>query len=360
MDTITRSGVFVVLYDVDTLKLYLQKGVYGFLMPPIYESVGQKSRHYHALGDYACIREGTHIFFFLKRRIIYGGQALGSKKYGSFYINGRYSPLGKSINADLYWDESRRVRYTPTDRPGVFTVPKMRGEKCQPYIIRFRDKIGIKGKAITSDQLYFELGKYSYPLPTNTISGMGFCTMTPGEVDIALNLLKNEATFYYQSQSTERIEFRGNPLPFEPRYGFSDIKEGMRIAINEAHLEAMILANPELLPKDIRPDINSILCRQVPMSPFKPPQWIDKANICIYGEPYINNGTLPNKIIELKTRTVGKADLEQVTKYLKWLYMILKDGASKIEVYLCGPSCKPNIDQSIPEEYKSQIKIINL
>ncbi len=202
MDTITRSGVFVVLYDIDTLKLYLQKGVYGFLMPPIYESVGRKSRHYHALGDYACIREGTHIFFFLKRRIIYGGQALGSKKYGSFYINGRYSPLGKSINADLYWDESRRVRYTPTDRPGVFTVPKMRGEKCQPYIIRFRDKIGIKGKAITSDQLYFELGKYSYPLPTNTISGMGFCTMTPGEVDIALNLLKNEATFYYQSQST--------------------------------------------------------------------------------------------------------------------------------------------------------------
>ncbi len=134
----------------------------------------------------------------------------------------------------------------------------------------------------------------------------------------------------------------------------------MRIAINEAHLEAMILANPELLPKDLRPDINSILCRQVPMSPFKPPQWIDKANICIYAEPYIDNGMLPNKIIELKTRTVGKADLEQVTKYLKWLYMILKDRASKIEVYLCGPSCKPNIDQSIPEEYESQIKIINL
>lgn len=360
MNNIPKSGLFIVLYDIDTLKLYLQKGIYGFLMPPAYGPISSRSSHYPALADYACIREGTHVFFFLKRKIIYGGQVIGSKKYGAFYINGRYSPLGRLANAELYWDESHRARYTPTDKPGVFTLPNISGERCQPYIIRFNDAIGIKGNAIASDQLYFELGKFPYPLPTNMISGMSFCTMTPGEVDIALDLLKTEPFYHYEAQSDERIELRGEPLPFEPKYGFNNIKEGMKTAINEAHLEAMILANPELLPEDLRPNPGDTLCRQVPMSPFKPPQWIDKANICIYSEPYINNGTLPNKIIELKTRTIGKAEIEQVTKYLKWLYIVLKEQASQVKVYLCGPSFKPNIEKFIPREYKGQIRIIQL
>ncbi|MGB9721957.1 MAG: hypothetical protein ACPL28_10830 [bacterium] len=358
MTNISRSGVFVVLYDFDTLKLYLHKGVYGFLMPPVYEAVSRRSGHYAALGDYACVREGTHVFFFLKRKIIYGGQVMGSKKYGAFYINGRYSPMGKLANAELYWDESKRMCYKPTNNPGVFALPKISGERCQPYIILFRDNLGIKGNAITSDQLYFELGRYSYPLPSNTISGMGFCTMTPGEVDILLHLLKNEPMDHYDAQSDEKIELQGEPLPFEPKYGFRSIKEGMELATSEAHLEAMILANPELLPEDLRPNPEDTLCRRVPMSPFKPPKWIDKANICIYSEPYIINGTLPNKIIELKTRTVTKADIAQIIKYLKWLYMVLKEQASQVKVYLCGPSFKPKIEKFIPQEYRYQVRLI--
>lgn len=355
----SKSGIFIALYDKETLKLYLNKGIYGFLMPPVYENTNPGGSHYRALGDYACIRDGTYVFFFLKRKIIYGGQVIGSKTDGAFYLNGKYSPLGRIADAELYWDESKRERYKTTGKPGVFIIPKVSGEKCQPYIIRFEDKLGIKGKFITSDQLYFELGKYPYPLPTNTISGMGFCTMTPGEVEIALSLLK-ESKFQYPFDSAENIELQGEPKPFLPEYGFTNIKEAMARATNEAHLEAMILANPSLLPENIRPGSDDTLCRQVPMSPFKPPQWIDKANICIYSKPYINDGTLPNKIIELKTKPAGRAEIEQVVKYLKWLFMVLKDEATQINIFLCAPLFKKRIEMYIPEEYKNQIRLIKL
>jgi len=81
-----NSGIFVVLYDIQTLKLYLNKGIYGMLMPPASEPLSSRSRHFRILGDYACIRKGTHIFFFLKRKIIYGGQAIGPNDHiGAFH-----------------------------------------------------------------------------------------------------------------------------------------------------------------------------------------------------------------------------------------------------------------------------------
>ena len=84
-----NGGLFIALYDEDSLKLYLNKGLYGFLMPPIKESTpSAHSRHYAILADYACSREGADLFFFLKRKIVYGGKIYGNKEIGSFFING--------------------------------------------------------------------------------------------------------------------------------------------------------------------------------------------------------------------------------------------------------------------------------
>lgn len=362
-----KSGLFITLYDEDTLNLYLSKGIYGFLMPTIYNKVSPKSRHFNVLADYACIREGTHVFFFLKHKVIYVGEVIGSKETGSFYLNGQFSPLGKKVNAELYLDESKREKYQATSKEGVFIVPNV-GERCQPYLIRFVDKIGIKGNAIFSDQLYWELGKlyceswqYLYPLPSNTIRGMSFCTLTPGETEIALSLLKNEGDLLYHSISSETISIKGDPIPFAPKHCINNIQEALTKSffVNEAHLEASVLANPKLLPTMLQPNIDDVICRQVPMSPFKPYQ-MDRANICYYSKPLINNGTIPNTIIELKIKKVRKSGIEQVIRYLKWLYIILKGGASQINVYLCGPSFSKNIENIIPSKYKSQIKLIKL
>lgn len=171
------GGLFITLYDDRTLALYLKYGIYGFLMPPIMTpSPSPYSRHYCILADYACSRQGTHIFFFLKRRIVYGGLVKGNAKIASFYLNGKTSPLGRVADAELFWDESQR--YTPTKQEGIF---KVRGkDRAQPFILQFEKNDSVTGKQISSDDLYFELGKYPYPLPSNTIQGMGFCTLTPG------------------------------------------------------------------------------------------------------------------------------------------------------------------------------------
>lgn len=356
------SGLFITLYDKKTLNLYLDKGVYGFHQPPIYNIVSSKSRHYHALADYACAREGDHVFFFLKRMIVYGGQIIGSKKTGSFYLNGPYSPIGKYANSDLYWDESFRSIYKSTGKKGIFIVPNAdeTKEKCQPYLIRFKDNDHLKGKWISSDQLYFELGEYPYPLPSNSIQGMSFCTLTPGETKTALDLLRKEALGKFSGKSDENITFKGEPLLFDPKYGIQDLGEAFSKSqfVNEAQLEFTILSNPYLLPEKIQPKENDGLCRQIPISPFKPSQ-MDRADICYYSEPAIEDGTIPNTIIELKFVRIGKGVIDQVERYLDWLHKRLgKDVASIIKVYVCAPSFTPSVYSLIPEKYSHQIELV--
>ena len=86
------------------------------------------------------------------------------------------------------------------DKTGIFKVSTSSGvnDRCQPYLIRFKDYIGLKGRVIPSDDLYFELGSYPYPLPSNSIQGMSFCTLTPGESDILLSLFQEDSELVYE------------------------------------------------------------------------------------------------------------------------------------------------------------------
>jgi hypothetical protein len=176
------SAVFITLYDEETLKLYLSRGVYGFLMAPVRGSVQTRSRHYHALADYACMRAGSHVFFFIQRRVVYAGQVKGSSQYGAFLINGDDSPLGRLANAPLCWDESHRGIYQPTEEAGVFTVTDV-GERCQPYLLLFEDRLGLKGKFIRSDDLYWACD-YGYLYP-QTLYKTWVLYTTPRETQIA-------------------------------------------------------------------------------------------------------------------------------------------------------------------------------
>ncbi|MGF3584329.1 MAG: hypothetical protein ACQXXD_01240 [Thermoplasmatota archaeon] len=356
------SGLFITLYDEDTLRLYLDKGIYGFHQNPCKEKMDPRDRHYNALADYACAREGTHVFFFLKRMIIYGGQIIGSKKYGSYYLNGPYSAMGKRANAPVVWDESKRSIYQSTGKPGIFIVPKVdkKKEKCQPYLLRFKDRLNLKGNWITSDDLYFALGSYPYPLPTNSIQNMSFCTMTPGETEIALSLLR-ESEKRYTEKGHDEISLTGEPILFDPKFGTQNLIEALKQSwfINEAQLEASIISNPYLLPKKVRPNENDTICRQIPISPFKPNQ-MDRADICYYSEKSIREGTIPNTIIELKLNRTGKGAIEQVERYMKWLHKCLgEQTASLIKVYVCAPSFTSIAFKSIPREYAHQIELIS-
>jgi hypothetical protein len=309
------GGLFITLYDEETLVLYLHHGVYGFLMKPVFENQPRsRSKHYDALADYACSREGTHVFFFLKRKIVYGGTVKGSQDFASFYLNGNTSPYGRAVDAPLFWDESSRQRYSATGETGVFTVNDT--AKSQPYILLFDLIDEMTGKYITSDDLYFELGKFPYPLPSNSIQGMSFCTLTPGETETALELCRQSPNTH-DCTTGEDIILGADRTLFNPELlELSDF-------INEAHLEFTLLADIEPL-RHLLEDDSFVLCRQVPISPFKPFQ-MDRADICMYSiNRPILNGTIPNVIIELKKERANFHAYNQMLRYLKWLARICK------------------------------------
>jgi len=353
-----NGGLFVSLYDKETLRLYLDRGVYGQHMTPERGTPSSQSRHYNTLADYACCREGRHVFFFLQREIYYGGQIVGEGQGPAFYLNGQYSPLGREADAPVVWDESDR--YEPLDGDGLFETD--RGEKCQPFLIRFEDTLELAGRYITADQFYIDLSEYPYPVPSNSMEGMGFCTLTERETDMLLKLFNNEGTIAgcIEPESDESVEFERDPTPYRTEYGPDSVEEVQ----DESHLEASVLANPDLLPDELRPK-DAHLCRQVPVCPYKPPQHMDKADICYYTDERINDGTFPNTIIELKyksrgTTPAGKSAALQMKRYAEWMDNRLGERAENVDLYIYSPpGFTSTFDDYIPNLYLDWIHKID-
>jgi hypothetical protein len=312
---VLRSGVFITLFDQDALQLYLRDGVYGFQMAPTPGGEQPSRLHFKVLADYAGLRKGSHVFFFLKRKITYGGQIVGSTNHGAFYLNGPTSHLGRKANAPLVWDESARPKHSANPEPGTFTRRSSRtGEPgrsvSQPYIIRFNDPLGMRGQQIASDDLYFHLGDYPYPLPSNSIQNMGFCLLTPREVELALKHIEN-STDHIACESSEDVTLSAIPTSFSPDM----VENDPLTAVSEADLEFRFMASVCSLPKIEGVDHNKVtLVRQIPISPFKPSD-MDRADIGVFHEPLVEDGTIPNDVLELKNDTAGKADAEQIVRY---------------------------------------------
>ena len=350
-----NGGLFITLFDEKTLKLYLKHGIYGFLMSPV--SLGKKPSwiHFAALSDYACAREGTHVFFFLKRRIIYGGTVTGNKDVASFYFNGTNSPIGRQQNAPLFWDESQREIYEKTDSNGIFKVVGV-GIKSQPYVLKFKTDDNITCKRIESDELYFELGNYNFPLPSNSIRGMSFCTLTPGET---LDLLRIISLSHdkVSLSGTEEFAVNGEGLIFQ-----TDFVDFLQFQY-ESELEFNILSDIA----NIKPleEMNKVehfsLCRQVPIRPFKP-EGMDQADICLYSTVNpIKNGLIPNVIIELKKDKANFHAYDQVIRYLRWLHKITCDEEfERIQAMIIAPSFTENIAKNSNGIFDSKIQLYSL
>lgn len=348
-----NGGLFVALYDEESLNLYLDKGIYGFLMKPVMtDKPTAQSRHYQVLADYACSREGTDLFFFLKRKIVYGGKIFGNKNIGSFFLNGDTSPLGRKANAELFWDESARKQYIPTAKPGVFKLKENGGSKSQPFIFQFVTNKET-GKYIVSDELYFELGKYPYPLPSNSMQNMGFCTLTPGEVK-TLNKLIADSNDWIDYKGKGEIDKNGRETVFND--GLVSLDDDL---VNEAQLEFTILSSLKPFAKFLTDDY--VLCRQVPISPFKPSE-MDRADICLYSmSAPIKNGTIPNVVIELKKDKATTDAYTQVTRYLRWLENITSaDEFEQIKVFIIAPKIGRIKSAKVNLQYQHKILMYSI
>ena len=362
------SGLFILMYDEGRIKEDIEKGRYGFLMPPIFEEeVPSQSKHYAALCDYACCSKGTEIFFFTKRKVFYGGTI--TKNNGNnpvFYLNGNTSPLCRKANSELFVDMSNVFQRI---EEGVYEIYLKNSKRTiirsLPYIIEF-EKNELSGKQILSDELYFELGKYNFPFPSNAIQKMAICTLTPRETEILMNLIE---------KSDDRILFEHSPqennLNNEKVLFYKDlIGEEIR---SESHLEFSLLADNDKLKSIVSKTIkltekeNFVKGRQIPLSPFKPMQF-DRADICLYdlNNP-IKNKSLPNIIIELKKDKTNYKAYEQVTRYLRWIEQITSNEEfEKVRAIIIAPDFKRTLNikelkkRKITLKYNAKIKLFSL
>lgn len=345
------GGLFITLDDGDTMELYLDRGIYGQYAPPEHEEPSSYSNHYRVLADYACAEPGDHVFFFRERHFYYGGRLRDPGTGSAFFINGQYSPIGRATDAPLVWDESQRAKYdaVPGD-PGLFEVTRQgtTQTRCHPFLVLFDDPEDMAGTFIRSDELYFELGAYPYPLPSNTMTGMGFRSVTPQTTEILLELLRDEPAGRYDADPDEDLTLSGDPVPFDPEF----IVDSCEAAHPESHLEAAVLADPSLLPAELQPEAATV-CRQVPVSPLKPRN-MDETDICYYGDPAIEEGALPTQVLELKNTKAGKSAATQVARYLRWLKMQLSSADYEaIDVAILAPEYTGTFDSYIPSEYQS-------
>lgn len=364
------SGLFILLQDEESLQDCVYNGFYGFLMTPVYEEKpSSHSKHYAALCDYACCETGTEIFFFTRRSITYGGKITATNGDSPvFYLNGDTSPIGRKANSNKYIDMSNR--FETTDKDGVYHLGKnSRNEdrnRAMPFIIEFDNNMPLSGKQITSDELYFRLGDYNYPFPSNSIQSRGMCTLTPKETEILLDLVE-KSNVQLSFDKVVDVSISDDKVLFDKELILSEE------IVNEAHLEFKLLADKESLDEIVSscfPNINPkefVRCRQVPLCPFRPIQF-DLADICLYDEEdSINDKTLPNIVIELKKdKNVSYSAYNQTTKYLRWLKQISDDDFDKVKAIIVAPDFSKNlsmdtlIKHDINLEFKDKIVLYSL
>lgn len=348
------SGAFIALYDEATLKLYLKHGAYATLLRDWTASSKKSSKHFAALCDYCTLRPGSEIFFFLKRKFVYGGiipKTIGSVASGAaFYLNGPDSKWSKDTGAPLLWNEAMRAHYSST-KPGFFNVPGV-GERFQPYLLRFQTDDELTGRWVWADELYWATAKqHMFPMPSNSMQGMSFCILSPVEVRLAKSLLTRDR----KRISLEDVEgsvcetAHAPSLANDPFAALPDsLSDAYSRAFNENELEAFLLGNPKLLEPAVRLGEGDVLSRQVPLCPFKS-GGMDRADIVVYSndERY---AALPRAIIEVKLGEANANCYRQIARYLEWLAMVQSvEFARSVDAVLVA--AKPHRRAKPPEEW---------
>ena len=107
--------------------------------------------------------------------------------------------MGRKSNSEMFVDLSN-VQPTTEDEGVYYLGKNTRNEdrnRALPFVIEFETN-ELSGKQISSDDLYFELGKYNFPFPSNSIQGIAIATLTPKETEILIDLMKeSENKIFY-------------------------------------------------------------------------------------------------------------------------------------------------------------------
>lgn len=313
------AGYIFSLDQIESLQLYAQRGVYATkLSPPRYSS--WNTHHEGTFADYATMRPGDNVYFFIKRKV-YGIGTLVRIGDDCKYFN--YPKAGLpheyehgQLRSQLLWDES--VESVNQRCLCLF--------KPDPYLftqgIDMDDVLASHPSAFKMLRAFWKLSFIKFDDEEN----QAFRDVILKRNERALaDPVDGENVFEFQPSHEDiaNVLSSGN---YEIERGFADI---LRAAANGTVLRHEMAVEAGLLQLLSSADAHTInlfgkwdyLSHQVIASPFKPIDYMDKMDL--FGYAYITDHK-PTKarflVGEIKKDSARQEDVDQLLKYVDWVH----------------------------------------
>ena len=327
------GGLLIYLRNEHTLPLYLAHGVYGPAVPTDHNYDPFPEPYIEALADVGCPRRDDHVFFLSNHRLHYGGRIVGESEQHPIYLNGNRGFVGKASDSPLAWDETRWDAFAPPGCEGRNW--RYRPARCQPFLLRFADHLGLRGRWICDHDYYVALGDHHHLLPT-TDELSGLTQMSPGETDRLLALLTERPAGRLDPPVDEEIAFVDEPLAYDPAFGptLADV-------VTPDDLVAVALVNPTELPEPLRQ--RGTVGHHVPISPHRP-RPIDRVELASYTDRRLLDGTLPDHLVYLSLEPADHELHERIGRQFTWLERLLGDDVSGVDRAVGAPGLAPGFE----------------
>ena len=356
-----RSGWIFNLDSIQSLKHYIKNGVYSTKVKPSTNN-GWNAAYTGTIADYASMRAGDLVYFFIRRKIYGVGQLIDLEGTNScVFCNFENALLPQTPQKFQFPQKkflSENLFYYEND---VWDKEFEEGRTFQQrWFCTFKPS-PVFYDGVDMDDLLKQDESHRDLRGLRTFWKLSFIKLSPSENEIFLNFIKEKQLkpLGYQSSYNDNHKFLKNR--YKTKYEFN-LKKLVKANTNkngslksEMVLESYILNNFE------KPKIKNIFgswdyfSHQVTASPFKPRDYMDKMDIYGYsgGEGGVFNAK-KHLLIEIKKGKATQRDVNQALKYVEWLkweYGTEKD----INAYLIAFDFEKNLSfKSItPIKYKS-------
>lgn len=312
------SGYLINLDSLDSLKLYIENGVYATKISPPTRGYWTPS-HEGTFADYATMHAGDNIYFFIKRKI-YGIGELVNLNGDCKFVNFPEASWPRDFEYEkkkryLLWDE------------GDFSINQrwLCVFKPSPHFfiqgIDMDDVLSSNPSAFKMLRVFWGVSFIKFDDEEN----QAFKDIILKLNQDALKTPERKINVYYSNFTTTRNRILEKMQSSDYRLTIVPILESCAEETylrHEMALEAGILyqlACKEKTAVDIFGEWD-YLTHQVISSPFKPVDYMDKMDI--FGYSYIT-GFSPTRskylVAEIKKDSATNTDVDQLLKYVDWI-----------------------------------------
>lgn len=311
------AGYIFSLDSLDSLTLYISNGVYATKLSA--PSGLWKTHHEATFADYATMKAGDNIYFFIKRKIYGIGELIQIKKDCKF-SNFPGACIPEKYNYEekkgiLLWDEAEHS----IDQRWLCIF------KPSPYFftsgIDMDDVLSSNPSAFRTLRAFWKVSFIKFDDEENQAFKN---VLLKFNQDALLKPKENENIF--KSDFTKTHDVLSKKLGSK-NYGL-DISPILSTCANENHLRHEMAIEAGILYQLSYQEPNTedvfghwdYLSHQVIASPFKPIDYMDKMDL--FGYSYIT-GFDPTKsrylVAEIKKDSATNEDVEQLLKYVDWV-----------------------------------------